>query len=221
MCRIPVLNSPIIKAGDILNIDITTIDAKIGGEITETTGEAQEGAKQISGFLVDKDGYVELPILGRLKLEGLTTVEAKEAVRKTALRVYKDPVVNVRIANFMITILGQVNRPGRYVVGTEKINIIDALGLAGDLHIMGKRQNVMIIREENGKSVFTRVNLNSTDVFQSEYFYLQSGDKIYVEPLKAQARAGTTDQRTQTLVTIAVSLISIGLSAVTLFSRLN
>ena len=212
---------PIIKTGDILNIEITTIDANIGGQIKEATGEQKEGEKEISGYLVDKAGYVELPILGRLKLIGMTTVQAKEAVRKEALKVYKDPVVNVRLANFMITIIGQVKRPGRYIVGAEKINLIDALGLAGDLDIMGRRDNVMLMREENGKTVFTRVNLNSTDIFQSEYFYLQSGDKIYVEPLKAHARAGTTDQRAQTLLTISLSIISISVTVITLLTRIN
>lgn len=210
-----------IKEGDILNIDITNIDVGTGGRITETTGENQEGVKENEGFMVDKAGFIEMPVYGRIKLAGLTLEQAKEKVRQSCLRFYKDPIVNIRLTNYMITILGQVSRPGRYVIDAEKINIIDALGMAGDLDIMGKRGNVMVIREENGKSEFTRLSLNSTDIFQSEYYYLQSGDKIYVEPLKAHARAGTTDQRSQTLLTISISLISIGLSAISLISRLN
>ncbi len=212
---------PIIKTGDILNVDITNIDMSTGGQMTEATGEQQAGEKENKGFMVDKAGYIEMPVYGRIKLSGLTTEEAKEVVRKSCLRFYKDPIVNIRIANFMITIIGQVQRPGNYLVTAEKINLIDALGLAGDLDIMGRRDNIMVMREENGKTVFTRVNLNSTDVFQSEYFYLQSGDKIYVEPLKAHARAGTTDQRTQSLLTISLSFISISVTIITLLTRLN
>jgi polysaccharide export outer membrane protein len=147
-------------------------------------------------------------------------MEVKEIVRNHALKYYKDPLVNVRIANFYITVLGEVKRPGLYIVGNEKINIIDAIGLAGDLSLGGKRGNVIIIREENGESVFKRVSLNATDIVQSEYYYLQSGDKIYIEPLKAFARAGTSDERATRFVSLTLGVVSVLVAAVTLATRL-
>ncbi len=215
---------PVIHKGDILNIEVTTIDANIGGftAVQQAKGdESTESTTQIKGYMVDKNGMVEIPILGKLAVEGLTTMEVKELVRSKALKYYKDPLINVRIASFYITVLGEVKRPGLFVVANEKINIIDALGLAGDMTLGGKRGNVIVIREENGESVFTRVNLNSTDIVNSKYYYLQSGDKIYVEPLKAFARAGTTDERSTRFVTLMLGVITVSLTAVTLITRLN
>lgn len=215
---------PVIHKGDILNIEVTTIDATIGGISTIQHAKEDENAgaaTQIKGYMVDKNGMVEIPILGKLEVEGHTTMEIKEMVRAKALKYYKDPLVNVRIANFYITVLGEVERPGLFVVGNEKINIIDALGLAGDMTLGGKRGNVIVIREENGESVFTRVNLNSSDIVQSKYYYLQSGDKIYVEPLKTFARSGTSDERSTRYISLMLGIITVAVTTITLITRLN
>lgn len=217
-------HDPIIRKGDILNIEVATIDANMGGISTVQYAREDENGgagSQIKGYMVDKNGIIEIPILGKLKVEGLTTMQIKEQVRERALKYYKDPLVNVRIANFYITVLGEVKSPGLYVVANEKVNIIDAIGLAGDLTLGGKRGNVMIIREENGESVFTRVNLNSTDLVQSEYFYLQSGDKIYVEPTKTFARSGTSDERSTRMVSIMLGVVSIAVTVANLVIRLQ
>lgn len=211
---------PLIHSGDVLSIEVTTIDATIEGITTANQGKpGEEGNQEIKGYAVDKNGYVEIPIFGRLKVDGLTTSEAKEVIRKSALKYYKDPMVNVRIANYVVSVLGAVKRPGRYILATEKVNILDAIALAGDLDITGKRYNVMVIREENGESTFTRVNLNSTDIFQSEYFYIQSGDKIYVEPLKTVARSGTRDQTGDRYLSLFLSLVSVSIAIYSIFSR--
>lgn len=212
---------PVIHKGDILNIEVTTIDTKIGG-MTTSQSESGDGKKDlIVGYNVDKNGVIEIPILGKLEVVGLTTMEIKEKVRQLALKYYKDPIVNVRIVNFNITVLGEVRRPGRYLVENEKVSIMDALGLAGDLSLGGKRNNVIIIREENGQSVLTRVDLNSTDIFQSKYYYLQSGDKLYVEPLKTYARAGTSDQRVDRFIGLSLGIVSVAVAIVGVFARLN
>lgn len=212
---------PVIHKGDILNIEVTTIDAEIEG-ITQDrqTGEGSE-PQSITGYMVDKNGYIEVPIIGKMLVEGLTTIEIKESIRKKALKYYKEPMVNVRIANFYITVLGEVNNPGRFIANSEKVSILDAIGLAGDLKLGGKRGNVMIIREENGESVLTRVSLNSTELFSSKYFYLQSGDKLVVEPLKAVARAGTSDQRVDRIVSLSLGVVSIMIAIVSLGLRVN
>lgn len=220
--RVPqtVFREPVIHNGDILYIEVSTIDTRIMG-ITTTEQQGEEGSqkKTITGYSVDKDGDVELPIIGKLHVVGLTTSQIKEIVRKGALKYYKDPIVNVRIANFSITILGEVKRPGRYIVENDKVSIIDALGLAGDLSLGGKRHNVMIIREENGQSVFTRVDLNSTDLLQSKYYYLQSGDKLYIEPLKSFARAGTANQRIDRFIGLSLGVVSVAVAIASLVLR--
>lgn len=216
---------PVIHVGDMLSVQITTIDAKIQGmgDISssttkdENTGEAYNP----SGYIVDKNGYIEMPVVGRLKVAGLTTSEAKEVVRSAALKFYKDPLVNVRVANFIITVLGEVGSPGRYTIATEKINILDAIGLAGDLSIGGKRGNVLLIREQNGESIFTRIDLNKTDLFTSEYFYIQSGDKLYVEPLKSVARAGTSDKSSERILTVVLSMVSLSIAVLGIIIRVN
>jgi len=212
---------PVIHSGDILNIEVTTIDANLGGISQEKQTDMGTADEKMSGYMVDKNGFVEVPIIGKLQVSGLTTIEIKELVRKNALKFYKDPLVNIRIVNFYITVLGEVRSPGRYVVNSEKVNIMDAIGLAGDLTLGAKRSNVMLMREENGETVFTRIDLNSTEIFKSKYFYLQSGDKIYVEPLKALAKTGTRDQSGDRVISIGVGLASLAIAIITLSLRFN
>lgn len=222
--RTATYTEPTVNIGDVLSIEVTTIDAKIGGEVINADQMAQENGgkgRELAGYIVDKTGYVEVPIIGRLLVVGLTTMQIKELVREKALKYYKEPLVNVRVGNFSITVLGEVKMPGRYIVNAEKINIIDALGMAGDMTLGGKRDNIIIIREENGESVFTRVNINSTDIFQSKYFYLQSGDKLYVEPLKSYAKAGTSNRNVDRIISLTLATVSVLVAATTLAIRLR
>src|SRR5690606_35044928 len=160
-----------------------------------------------SGFMVDKDGMIELPLVGKVPVAGKTTSEARELIRSRAAIYYKEPVVNVRYANFNITVLGEVARPSQYIVPNEKISILDAIAMAGDLTIYGKRDNVLLIRETEGAKQFTRFNLNSTEMFQNPNFYLRQGDVVYVEPSKSKA-ASTDMQRLRNL-TLATSVINL------------
>lgn len=212
-----------IKADDILSITIQTIDPVNATSVNQLTttpvagislGTASSPNVQVSGFLVDKDGIIELPMLGKLKLLNLTTIEARELIRAKASLFYKEPSVQVRFTNFKITVLGEVVRPAPYILPNEKVNVLDAIGLAGDLTIYGKRENVMLIRENNGKKEVYRFNLNSSQTFNSPAFYLQQNDIIYVESNKAKAATLNT-ARTQTFALLA-SLASV---LAILFSR--
>src|SRR5690606_28835138 len=151
----------------------------------------QQNNRGQSGVLVDKYGYIELPLAGRIKVGGMTTSQIRDEIKKRALPYYKDPVVNVRLANFKINVLGEVNKPGTYIMPNENVTLLDALGIAGDLTIYAKRENILLIRKHVDKKDFIRFNLNSSDVFNSPYFYLCQGDVIYVEPNKA--KIATTD----------------------------
>jgi len=155
--------------------------------------------------LVDAAGTIELPLLGTLKLSGLTTTEAKDLV-KSKLQLYlKEPTVSVRFLNYKISVLGEVLRPSVYVIPNESVTLPEALSMAGDMTIFGKRENVLVIRDVNGKKEFGRVNLNTREVYSSPYYYLHANDVVYVEPGKG--RIAQTD-KTYQIIPIILSALS-------------
>lgn len=204
---------PQIQPNDILQVSIQTIDAQSTSALSHSAAVASEAStNNIPGYLVDKEGYIEMPLVGRVQVAGMTTSEARNAIREKAHKFYVEPVVNVKYANFTITVLGDVSQPGKKVINNEKVSIIDAIGLAGDLSPTGRRENVMLIHEEGGKQVFVRFNLNSSTIFQSPYFYLHPGDIVYVEPNKAKSRTVTTDTSKDRYITLTASLLSIAIA---------
>ena len=197
---------PVIQVDDILSITIQTVDPEASAALNQPAA-ASSGQATPTGFLVGKRGNVEIPILGLVKLEGLTTSEAREAVRAEASKYFKNPTVQVRFANFRITVIGEVQKPASYILPNEKVSVLDAIGMAGDLTIFGKRENVMLIRDDGGKKEIARLNLNSSSLMRSPFFYLRQNDVIYVEPGKAKAAANNA-ARTQVL-TIGISVVTL------------
>ncbi len=197
-------NEPIIQGDDLLSIMIQTIDPQANSAFTQSNSSfsvpSLTGANQtpVSGYLVDKQGSVSIPFLGDVKVAGLTTFQARDSISKVVSKFYKNPTVQVRFANFKITVIGEVARPATYLVPNEKITIMDALGLAGDLTIFGKRENVLLIRDSIGAKKFVRLNLNSSSIVHSSYFFLRQNDVVYVEPNKAKI-VSTDASRTRTL----------------------
>lgn len=158
------------------------------------------------GFRVDEKGMIEIPLVGQLKVEGLTTSEARDTIRNR-LRIYlKEPTVNVRFLNFKISVMGEVARPSTYLIPNERITLPEALTMAGDLTIYGRRTNVMIMREKDGQKEFGTVDLTQRDLFKSPYYYLHPNDVIYVEPSKG--RSAQTD-RSYANISMFLSAISI------------
>jgi len=222
--NVAVFTEPIIQPDDIMSVSIFTIDPttnmvvnQVGAQATSSTNPqaALTATPATGGFLVNKNGEINLSVVGTIKIAGLTTFQATELIKKKAAIVYRDPNVQVRFANFKVTVLGEVGRPASYVLPNEKVSVLDALGLAGDLTIFGKRENVLLIRDNNGKKEFARLNLNNTDLFNSPFFYLKQNDVIYVEPNKGKA-ASLNQFRTQTFAIIGSALSVL----VVLFSRL-
>lgn len=215
--KLPEYKEPIVLVDDVLHITIQTIDGGTTAAINQLSGSVADAGNPAapssvnnsapSGYLVDKEGQISMPMLGMLKVAGLTTSEVRALVSEAAAKYFKDPTVQVRFANFKITVIGEVTRPATYTVTSEKVNLLDALGMAGDLTIFGKRENVMLIRDNNGQKEFVRFNLNSYDTFTSPYFYLKQGDVIYVEPGKGKV-ASTNVARTQA-ISIAATVVSI------------
>jgi polysaccharide export outer membrane protein len=214
---------PVIQTDDILSISVFTIDPntsmvinQVGSQaISSNVGSvASLGATPpTAGFLVDRNGEIDLSLIGKVKVTGLTTFQARDLIKDKAGVVYQNPNVQVRFANFKVTILGEVARPASYVIPNEKVSVLDALGLAGDLTIFGKRENVILIRDNNGKKEFGRLDLNSKELFNSPYYYLKQNDVLYIEPNKGRA-ASLNQARTQTYTLIG-SFLSVLVVALT------
>jgi polysaccharide export outer membrane protein len=173
------------------------------------SNSSQNGA----GYLVDKNGNIDFPVLGSIKAAGLTITELKGLLKARLDKYLQDPIVNIRLLNYKITVLGEVVRPSTYSIPSERITIVDAIGMAGDLTINGKRENVLLVREEDGKRNFIRMNLNSSTIFQSPYYYLKQNDIVYVEPDKGKANASDITQLRR--ITIFTSIITLLIVAVT------
>jgi polysaccharide export outer membrane protein len=212
---------PTINTDDILSVNIQTNEPEaaqtvsmgnIQNSAVGATTAGSTGGQTVSGYLVDKEGMIELPIIGRIKVLGLTTQEARNLIRSKANQYYKNPAVNIRFANFKITILGEVAKPGTYVVSNERVNILDALGLAGDLTIYGKRNNITLIRQNvDGNRILVKLDLTKKEILNSPYYYLNKNDYIYVEPGNSKIVSSDSIQnRNISIVTaIGASLISV------------
>ena len=206
---------PRIKIDDILQISIQTLDPQNSAVINQLNSSPAmlTAQTQINGYLVDKEGFVELPMIGKLKLIGLSTYEARELVREKASFYFKNPTVQVRFANFKVTVIGEVSKPSTYILQNEKVSLLDVIGLAGDLTIHGKRENVLLIRDEDGTKKLARLDLNSSDLFKSPYYYLRQNDVIYVEPSKNKVGSvNSVDRQNVSILLTAITVISLALS---------
>ena len=200
---------PKIESNDILAITIQTI-VQNDKSNTPTTSNSTGIFNPLNGFLVDKNGYIELSLIGFVKVSGLTTAEARELIKQKAKEFYNDPVVNLRIANFDVTVLGDVNHPGTVTLPSEKASIIDAIALSGDLSLTARRDNILLVRSIGDEKKFVRFDLNSSKIFQSPYFYLKQRDMIYVVPNKSKAQSSdNTFIRNLGIITSLISLASL------------
>lgn len=179
-----------------------------------TAGNTKSGNVSRMGYLVNQDGDIVFPILGRLHVGGMTHRELAAMLeqRLIAEGYITDPVVTVRLLNFKVSILGDVAHPTTLQVDGERITIFEALSMAGDLTIYGQRKNVTIVREENGVRTIGTLDLTSKDVFKSPYYYLHQNDMVYVEPNKLRKRNATRDTYFLSITSTVLSLVSICVS---------
>lgn len=188
-----------IMPKDILTITVSTTNPEAATPFNLTvsntlnsTGQMYSGSGVLQTYLVDNDGEIDYPVVGTIKVAGLTKNECQELVKskiKAFLAEEENPIVTVRMSSYRVTIIGEVRSPGVIPVGTEKMSILEALASAGDLTIYGKRDNVMLIREDaNGQKTIHRLNLNDANIISSPYYYLQQNDIVYVEPNGVQAK---------------------------------
>jgi polysaccharide biosynthesis/export protein len=187
---------PTIQPDDILSISVSSLNPEsnvlFNNVILPTTansGSVIATTKVNEGYIVDKGGFINFPVIGKVMLAGLTKEQAIEKMTNEIKAHVKNPIVNIRFLNFKITVIGEVSKPSTFTIDTEKINVLEALGLAGDMTAYGRRENVLIIREQQGVRRTTRINLNNKDVLNSPYFYLQQNDIVYVEPSNREKKA--------------------------------
>lgn len=206
----------IYKPDDILTINVAALDPDtvrpfnltlVSGGTTDVVNA--RGGLQQQTYLVDYDGNIEFPVLGTLKIAGLTRTELTDMLTERISEYVTDPIVNVRLANFTVTILGEVRNPGTFTIQDERITILEALGLADDLTIFGKRKNVLLVREIDGKKKYAKIDLTTVNVVNSPVYYLQQNDVIYVEPNNAKIRSSTYNQNNSVLISAIGTLTTI------------
>ena len=200
----------LFQKDDLLSILVYS-DAADGGATDamynlSNAGGAEASGKAAQGFLVDYDGNISYPRLGLIKAIGLTKIQLADEIKKRLDKALPNPTVIVRLLNFHVTMLGEVTRPGPINMPGERLTILEALGLAGDISQYGKKEDVVVIRDVDGKVEYGKIDLSTKAVFQSPYFYLRQNDVVLVNPNKNKARLN--DQVFNQRMGIAFSIIN-------------
>ena len=197
------------KIDDVISINVSTLDSEASLPFNVFKGVMTNGSRpEQLDYIIDKQCNIDFPFLGEIKLVGLTTEENKNLLKEKLEPYLKDPIINIRLVNFSVTVLGQVNKPGTYFVNGEQITVLEAIGLANDLNIKGMRKNVLVIRDFNGTKVYTRIDLTSKDALTSPVYYLTQNDVVYVEPNKSAVTSSTLDNRAGIAISVASLLIT-------------
>ena len=205
-----------IMPKDELTILVQTTDPLTSEPFNLRSTGQTSSKNQITGYLVDNDGMINFPIVGKIHVAGLTKTECEDLI-KSKIQPYlartENPLVSVRTSSYRITVIGEVNRPGVIPVATEKISLVEALAEAGDMTIYGKRDNVLLVREDkSGEKHKVRLNMNDANIINSPYYYLQQNDIVYVEPHKVKARNtffGSNTSIFYSVIGITTSLVSL------------
>jgi polysaccharide export outer membrane protein len=227
---------PVIQKGDLLGVTVYSDDPLATSAVTNplmnnasgnntggTNGlsgvTSTSGTSTLQGFEVNQSGDIQLYKLGSIPVEGKTKKQLADtlALMYEQKGLLKNPYVEVKFLNYKVTIIGEVGRPGVYTFPVDKVNIFEAVGLAGDITVYGRRDNLAIVREANGKREFGRINLKDPNVFLSPYYYLQQNDMLIVDVTKGKAVA--SDQATMRTVSITTSILSIAAVFISIFRR--
>lgn len=206
-----------IHTGDILSITVSSPSPESNvifnnyvvnntSGATDPTQIASTSTQTPMGYEVDKEGQISFPVLGKIELAGLTKEMATDKLNQALKQYIKNPIVNIRFLNFHITVIGEVNKPATFTIQNDRINVLEALGFAGDLTVYGKRENVLLIRQNGDSRTMVRLNLNNKSILESPYFYLQQNDVVYVEPDKSKIQLTNSSRATSFIVAGATVL---------------
>jgi len=204
-----------IYEDDLLTITVTgwdpTVMTPFNPPVYAYATQGETGAnssQQLHTYLVGQDGTINFPILGQVKASGLSKSDLAENIRQEIAKYVKDPIVNVQIVNYKVTLLGEVSRPGAVTVKNDRLSILDALGQVGDLTINAERTNILVIRDNNGQKEMGRLDITQPEIFASPYYYLRQNDVVYVEPNKAKKKNARYSQAQQYNITVISSILS-------------
>lgn len=183
----------------VVMFNLPVVSYQAGSEVVSSGG-----GQRLMGYIVDNNGYIDFPVLGKLKVDGMTRWELAEMIKGKLLEdgLLADAVVTVEFMNFKVSVIGEVNSPGTYTIQGDKVTVLQAISLAKDLTIFGKRENVSVIRERNGERTIYEINLCDVSMFNSPAYFLQQNDVVYVQPSDIKARQSTTDDKALRMTSI-------------------
>lgn len=215
--------NPVLKQDDLLSIIVSSPSAEATANFNVAsfgvgnTGLAPGATAEQPGYLsylIDNQGKIDFPVLGKLTLGGLTRSQAMSMIKAKLKDYIKDPFVTMRILNFKVSVTGEVTQPGSFPIATERVTLPEALAMAGDLTIYGKRDNILIIRETDGKKTYNFVDITKADFINSPFYYLSQNDMVYVEPNKVRMNGSTIGPN----ITVILSSLSLLLGIFTVYT---
>lgn len=206
-----------IQPDDLLSIIVSAEDPEIAIPFNLTTVSmpstanlnAATGVATMQTYLVDADGTIDFPVLGKIKVGGLTRSQVLQLFQDKIGKYIKNPIINIRNTNFKISVQGEVNNPGTYPVSSDRVTLIEALSMAKDLTIYGKRNNILIIRDIDGLKSYNRVDITKADFINSPFYYLAQNDVVYVEPNKSRVNAAAVGPNTGVIISVTSILITL------------
>ncbi len=210
---------PVLQENDLLSISVSSLNPEaaeifnVSNVSATQTSTATGTTNQASGYLIDSEGYIRFPLLGKIKAGGKTKKALREEITSRLIdrKLLLEPIVDIRYLNYKVSVLGEVGRPSVLTIPNEKVTFLEALGLAGDLTIYAKRNDILLIRDEEGVKTLTRIDLTKDELFKSPYYYLKSNDIIYVEPNKSKV---ASTSRTMQWLPVIISVLSLGIIAI-------
>lgn len=207
-----------IKADDLLLIVVSAEDPEVAMPFNLTTASipnantgsiAVNGQQSLQTYLVNNAGVIDFPVLGKLEVGGLTRSQVTDMLHEKISKYIKNPIVNMRITNFKISVQGEVTAPGTFDIKTERVTLPEALSMARDLTIYGKRNNILVIREVNGLKSFNRIDITKADFMDSPFYYLAQNDVVYVEPNKTKVNGSKVGPNTGVIISVTSLLVTI------------
>lgn len=212
---------PVLQPDDVVMITVSSENPEVAApynlNVISLQGATENavGTQRIQTYILDKAGKIDFPILGSVVLGGLTKTEAVATLKGLLKDHVSDAVVNLRILNFKVTVLGEVQKPGTYTVSSERITLLEAIGMSGDMTIYGNRKNVLLIREKNGTKTTERIDLTKSDFLNSSSYYLSQNDVVYVEPNKTRINSSVVGPN----LTVGISALSLIVTIIALTAK--
>jgi len=200
---------PEIQPGDELNINVSALNTEAAIPFNLYEASNNISIPRPITYIVGLDGKINFPVIGKVLVGGDTTQKISYKLATLIAPYIKNPIVNIRLVNFKISVLGEVRNPGTYAVPDERISILAAIGLAGDLTIQGKRNNVLLIREKDGKRSFVTIDLTNKELFNSPYYYLAQNDVLYITPNKVKINSSAVGANSSIIISSVSTLISL------------